>query len=460
MTTPVRVRFAPSPTGAPHIGNIRSAWFNYLFAKHHKGSFILRIEDTDRQRLIPESVKQIQDSLQWLGMDADEGPSYQSERLEIYAKQAEILLNQGVLYEDYTAPEQLESLRATARAAKQPFRFTQKQATLEPANPSQRPVLRFKVASGDDVVWEDAVWGEQRWQRGVLEDFVAVKADGYPTYHFANVVDDHLMNISHVIRAAEWIPSTAKHLLLYEAFGWDPPVFAHLPQVLGADKAKLSKRHGAKAVLEYRDDGYLPEALQTYLASLGFNDGTTQEIYTTKELIEKFSFERVHSSPAVFDMERLSWINGVYIRNLSLDELYGRCQKFWPQAAHSSDDAYRKQVLSLVQERLKFLSELPALTGFFFEEPSVNPSLFPKQLSASERTKLLAKVIATLKESDFSEEDLEKRLRQLVLENELKTGVAFGVIRVAITGATAAPGLFETLHTLGKDNSLRRLEHA
>ncbi|HUC20822.1 MAG TPA: glutamate--tRNA ligase [Candidatus Polarisedimenticolaceae bacterium] len=459
MTQPVRVRFAPSPTGAPHIGNIRSALFNYLFAKHHNGSFIIRIEDTDQQRLVPESVGQILESLKWLGMEPDEELVVQSERLDIYNEHANQLLEKGVLYKDYTTPEQLEALRAEARSAKQPFRFTHKHATLEPANPDQKPVLRFKVPGGADVVWHDAVWGEQRWQREVLEDYVAIKADGFPTYHFANVVDDHLMNISHVIRAAEWIPSTPKHVMLYEAFGWEPPVFAHLPQVLGADKAKLSKRHGAKAVLEYRDDGYLPETLFTYLASLGFNDGTTQETYTADELIKAFSFERVQSSPAVFDAERLNWMNGVYIRELKLDELYERSNGFWPESADKFDDSYRKQVLALVHERLKFLSELPMLTSFFFTEPNVDPQLFPKQFDEGERSELLSKVIATLEDSDFSDEDLEKRLRQLMEDNRLKTGVAFGIIRVAITGSTAAPGLFETLHTLGKEVSLGRLKH-
>lgn len=434
--------------------------FSYLFAKRHKGSFILRIEDTDRQRLVPDAVEQITESLDWLGMQADEGPVFQSERLDLYAEQAQLLLKDGVLYEDYTTPEQLEQMRTAAQKAKQPFRFRYEQAALKPATPNQKPVMRFRVTDGEDVIWQDAVWGEQRWQRGVIEDFVAMKADGYPTYHFANVVDDHLMKISHVIRAAEWIPSTPKHLLLYEAFGWEPPVFAHLPQVLGADKAKLSKRHGAKSVLEYRDAGYLPEALVTYLASLGFNDGTTQETYTADELIITFSFDRVQSSPAVFDPERLVWMNGVYIRQLPLDDLYQRTQGFWPAEAKNSKETYRKQVLALVHERLKFFAELPLLTSFFFTEPAIDPNLFPKQLDKDQRTQILGATLAALENSDFSEADLEQRLRHLVEKQGLKTGVMFGLIRVAITGSTAAPGLFETLHALGRETSLRRLANA
>ncbi len=468
MSTTVRVRFAPSPTGTPHLGNIRSALFNYLFAKGHKGSFILRLEDTDRERLVTESVALIQESLQWLGINPDEGtdmqgdygPYLQSERLSLYQQHAKDLLEQGSLYQDYTSPEQLAELRQQAKAAKRPFRFSYDQATVQPTKVGDKPVLRFRVQPGSDITWEDAVWGPQRWQRGVIDDFVAIKSDGFPTYHFANIVDDHLMKISHVIRAAEWIPSTPKHLLLYEAFGWQPPVFAHLPQVLGPDKAKLSKRHGAKSVLEYRDEGYLPEALFTYLASLGFNDGTTRETYTPGELIAAFDFKRVQSSPAIFDAARLDWLNGIYIRQLTTEELLDRIQQFWPADASGATDDYKREVLALVHERLKFFAELPELTRFFFSDPQVDPHLFPKQLEAASIPALLEAIHKTLGDSDFSYDDLEQRLRGFAESSELKAGPVFGLIRIAITGQTAAPGLFETLHTLGKPASLRRLKTA
>jgi glutamyl-tRNA synthetase len=466
MSKSVRVRFPPSPTGYLHVGNIRSALFNYLFARHAKGTFILRIEDTDRERLVSDAITHIFDSLSWLGLTPDEGPGLpatasgpyiQSERLKLYHQYADELLKKGELYKDFTSSERLTELRQEAQAKKQPFRFTKSMAQLEPVG-DEPYVLRFHIKPGEDVIWQDAVWGEQHWQRAVLDDFVALKSDGWPTYHFANVVDDHLMSISHVIRAAEWIPSTPKHILLYEAFGWEPPTFAHLPTVLGPDKAKLSKRHGAKNVLEYRDAGYLPEALVNYLASLGFNDGTTKEIYTEAELIKAFTLDRVQSSPAVFDAERLDWINGLYIRQLSLNELYKRCEGFWPPSAAKQDAIYKKRVLALVQERLKYLAELPALTNFFFTDPVIDTKLLPKQLEAATTRKIISDLIATLQESDFSEADLEKRLRGYVEEQDLKIGQVFGLIRVVITGQTAAPGLFETLHVLGKQASLWRLQ--
>ena len=468
MAQSTRVRFPPSPTGYLHLGNMRSALFSYLFARHRNGSFILRIEDTDRERLVPDSIPYISDSLSWLGLTPDEGPGLpdtefgpyiQSERLKLYAQYAEVLLKKDLLYKDFSSSERLTELRQQAQKEKRPFKFSKDLAQLKPKG-DEPYVLRFAVPPGAEVVWEDAVWGTQTWQRDVLDDFVAIKSDGWPTYHFANVVDDHLMQISHVIRAAEWIPSTPKHILLYEAFGWEAPVFAHLPTVLGPDKAKLSKRHGAKSVLEYRDAGYLPEAMVNYLASLGFNDGSTKEIYTEAELVKIFSLDRVQSSPAVFDAERLDWMNGLYIRQLPLDELYARCEGFWPAAASEYDAIYKKRVLGLVQERLKFLAELPELTGFFFADPEVDPKLLAKQMEASMPPDQVRILISILTQSDFKEADLEQRLRGFVDEQNLKAGKVFGLVRVAVTGSTAAPGLFETLHTLGKEVSLRRLQAA
>lgn len=466
MPRPVRVRFPPSPTGYMHLGGLRTALFNYLFARHTNGTFILRIEDTDRERLIPEAVQHITDSLNWLGLTPDEspdnpnnlyGPYVQSERLKLYSDYAKELLKKDYAYKDFSTSERLSELRTEAQAAKKPFRFTEDMAQLKPAQPDDPYVIRFHIQPGGDVVWQDAVWGEQRWQRGVLDDFVAIKSDGYPTYNFANVIDDHLMEISHVFRGAEFLSTTPKNLLVYEAFRWEPPIYAHLPPVLGPDKAKLSKRHGAKSALEYRDAGYLPEAIVNYLASLGFNDGTTQEVYTRDELINAFSLDRIQSSPAVFDGSRLDWMSGLYIRQLSIDELAGRAKPFWPKSAEGASNSYKLRVLGLVQERLKFLAELGELTEFFFVEPKVDPNLLPKQLGTSRQKQLLALIVNELERSDFSEADIERRLRGLVSSEQIKPGHLFGLIRVAITGQTAAPGLFETLATLGKQESLKRL---
>lgn len=460
-----RVRFAPSPTGFLHLGGLRSALFNYLYAQHNHGQFILRIEDTDRERLVPGASQQIQDSLSWLGLDWDEGinkpgghgPYLQSERLGLYQKYAGELVAAKKAYYDYTPPERLAELRAEAAKAKRPFLFNKSMATLNPPNSEAQGVIRLEVTAGPEVSWEDLVWGQQGWKREVLDDFVMIKSDGYPTYNFAVVVDDHLMEISEVFRGSEFLPTTPKNLLVYEALGWKPPRFAHLPPVLGKDKAKLSKRHGAKSALEYRDAGYLPEAVINYLASLGFNDGSTQDIYSLNELIKAFEPTRVQSSPAIFDAERLDWTNGVYIRRLELDDLIKRCEGFWPASARSADKQYLRAVLALVQERLKFLAELPELTEFFFADPTVNEDLMPRQVDPNKRTELLSKIINSLNDSDFSESDLESRLRGLSESEDIKPGHLFSLIRVAVTGSKASPGLFETLHVLGKATSLRRL---
>lgn len=469
MPTSTRVRFAPSPTGYMHIGGLRSALFNYLYARHTDGTFILRLEDTDRERFVPDAVDHLMDSLSWLGLVPDEdpgnpnpayGPYVQSERLKLYSEYATTLLNNSLAYKDFSSPERLARLRQEAQAKKQPFLFTKELAQLEPETKGDPFTIRFQIPPGNDVIWEDAVWGVQRWQRATLDDFVAVKSDGFPTYNFANVVDDHTMAISHVLRGSEFLASTPKHLLLYEALGWKPPEFAHLPQVLGADKAKLSKRHGAKSALDYKQAGYLPEAVLNFLATLGFNDGTTQEIYRREELIKVFSLDRIHSSPAMFDPERLDWMNGHYIRELPLPELAKRAESFWPTSAHSAKKKYQDEVLGLVQERLKFLAEIPELTEFFFVAPKPEPALLTKQLEAKRARALLEKAHVALEASDFSHDDLEKRLRTLVGKEGLKPGQAFGLIRVAVTGKTAAPGLFDTLHVLGKKPTLERLQTA
>ena len=466
---PTRVRFAPSPTGYMHIGGLRSALFNYLYARHTDGTFIVRLEDTDRERFVPDAVDHLMDSLSWLGLVPDEDPGHpnpayepyvQSERLKLYTKYADELLKKSLAYKDFSSTERLAALRQEAQAKKQPFLFTKEQAQLEPEEEGNPFVIRFQIQPGIDVTWEDAVWGQQSWQRATLDDFVAIKSDGYPTYNFANVVDDNEMAISHVLRGSEFLSSTPKHILLYEALGWEPPVFGHLPQVLGNDKAKLSKRHGAKSALDYRDEGYLPEAVFNFLATLGFNDGTTQEIYTENELIKVFSLDRIHSSPAMFDPERLDWMNGHYIRELPLAELSKRAEGFWPQSASKATAAYKHEVLGLVQERLKFLAELPELTEFFFTDPKPTPELLTKQLDDAVARDLLQKAHEVLENSDFSHDDLEPRLRALCEQVGVKPGQLFGLIRVAITGTTAAPGLFDTLHVLGKTPSLERLQAA
>ncbi len=468
---PVRTRFAPSPTGFLHIGGIRSSFFNYLFAKNQGGSFVLRLEDTDRERFVPEAEAHLIESLKWLGIAPDEGiggvdkgfgPYVQSERLEIYAKHAAELVEKGSLYPCWCTPERLTKLREEAQANKVAFKYD-RHCLNNPDDIHKPHVIRFKMPEDKVISWDDAVRGKLEFNSNDLDDYVAIKSDGYPTYQFANVVDDHLMEISHVLRADEWIASTPKHVLLYKAFGWEAPVFAHLPAVTapGGGK-KLSKRHGAKSALELRDEGYLPGAILNFLAALGWNegDGSTQEIYSLAELEEKFSLERIQKSPAVFDQERLIWLNGVYIRNLSLDELYPQTANFWPESAKSSDDTYKKEVLGLIHERLKFMAEIPELTEFFFTRPQPTKDMIIDKLDQETAYTWLKTVIDKLQDNDFSHDALESDIRGLVTELDTQTGKLFSLIRRSATGSPVAPGLFETLATLGKEESLARLQEA
>ena len=476
MSKPARVRFAPSPTGYLHVGSIRSGLFNWLWARHTGGVFVLRIEDTDRARLVEDAVDQINDSLEALGIAPDEGPRQggkfgpylQSERLDIYREHADKLLESGALYRCWCTSERLDKLRFEAQKAGVAFKYDRFCLKTENHKSESDPhVLRFKIPEKPAVIgWDDAVRDRLEFKITELDDFVAIKSDGYPTYHFANVVDDHLMEITHVLRADEWVPSTPKHILLFQAFGWIEPIYAHLPPVQGPDgKKKLSKRDGAQSVGEYIDEGYLPEALMSFLASLGWNDGTTQEIYTPQELIEKFTLERVQKSPAMFDRERLTWINGKLIRELSVDELFEHSQSFLPQSRKNYPPAYIKQALGLVQERLKFLSELPELTDFFFTDPTYDDGTLAAE-AASERyanptfTQLLTQTASALDSSDFSEADLETRLRKLAEDASVKPGILFSAIRITVTGKKAAPGLFETLNVLGRDITLKRLQNS
>ncbi len=468
---PVRVRFAPSPTGFLHVGGVRSALFNWLWAKHNDGAFVLRIEDTDQSRLVPGAADQIMESLVALGITPDESPSHggkfgpyvQSKRLHLYSKYAAQLLENGALYRCWCSPERLTALRAEAQAKNIPFKYDRH--CLVPGNqksPDETHVLRFRIPDEPtSISWDDAVRGRLEFRLADLDDFVAIKADGFPTYQFANVVDDHLMAISHVLRADEWIPSTPKHLLVYAAFDWDPPVYAHLPAVQGPTGGKkLSKRDGAQSVEEYIAEGYLPEALMSFLASLGWNDGTTQEVYLPAELIAKFSLDHIQKSPARFDKERLTWLNGYLIRSLDPADLLGRAKPFWPGEAQGASNEYLGQVLGLIQERLKFLAELPELTEFFFVDPRPQPLLLTKALAAPVAAHALEQVLDATDNAIWDHTGLETVIRPLTETLELTTSQLFGLIRIAVTGRTAAPGLFETLEVVGRERSTSRIKSA
>ncbi|MBX4197220.1 glutamate--tRNA ligase [Candidatus Saccharibacteria bacterium] len=464
----VRTRFAPSPTGFMHVGGVRTALFAWLVAKHADGEFILRIEDTDRSRHVEESDRHIIESLSWLGITADEGPARQSERLDMYKEWANKLVAAGRAYADPYSPEELDGFRQAAQAAKKPFLFREHR----PADPPQWKgglPLRFK-SEPTAYEWQDAVLGELSAGPETVDDFILIKSDGYPTYNFAHIVDDHLMSISHVIRSQEFLPSVPKFLNLYEALGIDFPVLATLPYVMGPDgKKKLSKRDGAKDILDYKREGYLPEALISFLATLGWNDGTEQEIFTVDELISKFRLDRVQHSGAKFDEQRLLWVNGHFIRQKPPGELYELADGFWPASAMDADSGYKKAVLELVQERLKYLNELPGLTSFFFEEPNARDikALFDnpvdkqlKNLDKAQLKQLLEAVKDSLEHSDFSQADIESRLNELLQKLNSKPGILFAAVRIAVTGAKASPQLFGTLAVLDKAKSLLRINQA
>lgn len=466
-----RTRFAPSPTGYIHVGNVRSALFPYLLARQTGGQFILRIEDTDRARFVPGAEDLILDVLDWLGLDWDEGPRkggdhgpyHQSERLAIYHRWAQKLIDKGLAYADPYSPEEVQSFREQAKHAKKPFLYR----NFRPENPPEwdgtKP-LRFKVTNPKRYTWHDPVMGDLSAGEEVLDDFVLIKADGYPTYNFAHIVDDAEMGITHVIRGLEYISSTPRYLSLYEALGVTPPVLACLPHIMAPDgKKKLGKRDGAKSVTDYRTDGILPEAMLNFLASMGWNDGTEQEIFTKQELIEKFSLERVQRSGARFDEKRLLWMNGRWIRSLSLDDLYLRTASYWPASATTASDNDKKQVLALVQDRLKTLAELPLMTRYFFEEPTPNNELITsnkllKQLSDDEILQLLGAVRADFKQIDqWDAETIQNHLNQLLEQTGRKPGVLFSLIRIVTTWAPFSPQLNDTLALLGKEKTLSRL---
>lgn len=466
---PVRTRFAPSPTGYLHVGGIRTALFAWLVARQAGGRFVLRIEDTDRAREVDGAEAHIIKSLRALGLDFDEGPDSpgqygpyrQTERLASYKEWAQVLLDQGRAYADPYTAEEVQTFREAAQAAKKPFLYRNHRPENPPAWDGSTP-LRFK-SDPKDYQWHDAVMGNLHAGAEAIDDFILIKSDGFPTYNFAHIIDDHEMQLTHVIRGQEFISSTPNYLNLYEALNFERPVLATMPHILGPDgKKKLSKRDGAKDVLDYLRDGFLVEAMINFIASLGWNDGTEQEIFTREELIAKFSLERVQRSGAKFDENRLHWMNGAWIRSLDTGTIYTRCQDFWPASAASYPDDYKLQVLGLVQERLKYFAELPALTGFFFEDLPVDMSLIDdnkqlKKFSHDELKQLLAQAKASLEQSDFGTADLTERLNRLLEQTGQKPGVLFSLIRIASTQAPSSPGLAETLQVLGRETSLRRI---
>ena len=469
----IRTRFAPSPTGYLHVGGIRTALFAWLIARHNNGTFILRLEDTDKAREVEGSGQHIIDSLRWLGLDWDEGldkggeygPYLQSERLAMYKQWASKLVESGRAYADPYSPEEVQAFRELAQKSKKPFLFRNHRPEKTPTWDGTQP-LRFR-SDPKSYTWHDEVMGDLTTGPEVIDDFILIKSDGYPTYNFAHIIDDMLMQVTHVIRGQEFLASTPNYLNLYEALEISKPILATVPPVMGPDgNKKLSKRDGAKDILDYDREGYLPEAVINFMASLGWNDGTEQEEFSVEELIEKFSLSRIQRSGARFDERRLLWLNGAHIRKLPLEILANKVKGYWPESSKDADDNYKVTVLGLIQERLKFFAEIPQLTEFFFSEPT-DESIYEllhdpknkqlKKLSDSDIHALLSSVEKSLAESDFSVPDIESRLNSLLVSLVTKPGILFNIVRIAISGSPASPGLFDTLSVLGKETCMNRI---
>lgn len=483
----VRVRYAPSPTGLQHIGGVRTALFNYFFARANGGKFILRVEDTDRERYSDESLQDLFDTLEWLGITWDEGPVVggpygpyiQSERFDIYRKYAEQLVADRKAYYCYCTPERLEKLREEQQASKSEQQgydrhcrnlTAQQRADYEAQG--IRPVIRLKVPMDGKTTFHDVLMGDiSRRNRDVSPDPVLLKSDGFPTYHLANVIDDHLMHITHIMRAQEWIPSGPLHILLYEAFGWEPPVYCHLPMVMGKDGQKLSKRHGSTSVRDFRAKGYLPEALMNYVSLVGWSyDGQT-EFFSKEELEKVFSLEKINKAPGVFDYKKLDWFNGQYIRRKSDAELAPLLVPYLQEAGlvdtppTISQQEIVDKMVPVMKERLKVLSDIVDLSRFLFvvlPPPSVE-ELLPKNQDAATTLKALEEGYAILRsglEDELSDETIEQALSDLAGKLAIKVNGVFMPIRVAVTGSSVSPPLFDSIRLVGFDKTFARIERA
>lgn len=485
ITSPVRVRFAPSPTGFLHIGGVRTVLFNWLFARHYGGEFILRIEDTDEKRLVAGATNDILKSLHWIGLDWNEGPDIggphapyiQSERskLGIYQKYVDLLLAQGKAYKSFVSETELEQMRAEAQAKRVPLRYRGAERDWSAAQVAEAEAqglpytVRLKVPLTGETVFHDLIRGGEQISvnNADLYDIVLLKSSGSPVYHLAHLVDDHLMEITHVIRGEEWVPSTPYHIVLYEALGWKPPLFAHVPNILRQDgHGKLSKRKDDVATNRFWERGYLPEALSNYLALQGWSYDDHTEIMTQAEIIERFTIDRVQRSPARWNPDKLRDMNGIYIRKLTPEAVAAQILPYLAEAGLVStppteaEKAYVSRLAPLIHERLEELSEAPALLDFFFHEISYPEptALVPKKLDAAQTVAALQAAHAALAGlAEWNEAQLETTLRELATTLNLKTGQLFGAIRVAVTGRTATPPLFETLSALGQERSLARL---
>jgi glutamyl-tRNA synthetase len=493
----VRVRFAPSPTGEPHIGNIRTVVFGWLFARKMSGQFIVRIEDTDRVRYQPEVIPVILEGIRWLGLDWDEGPGLeelqrsgvenaevyavggpvgpyiQSERLGLYRQVAETLIERGHAYRCNCSPERLERVRTEQRARKESPMYDRhcRERPPDAVSPDEPHVIRLRVPLTGQTVVHDAIRGDVVFDNAGIDDQVLLKSDGFPTYHLAVVVDDHTMGITHIVRGDDWIVSTPKRVLIYQAMGWELPTYCHVPLVNGPDGRKLSKRHGATSITQFREQGYLPEALLNFLALLGWapGEGEEQEIFSREELIKRFDLFRVNKAPAVFSYKKLDWMNGVYVRSLSEEELLERLMPFWQRAGLVDDPCPEetltrlRRLVPIVQERLKRLEEIVEWTTPLLREiePPAADNLTGKKMTPGESLEALRRSRALLAAVEpFEAGAMEGPLRDLADELGLKAGQLFGILRWATTNQPVSPPLFGSFEFLGRGQVLARLDAA
>lgn len=474
-----RVRFAPSPTGYLHIGGLRTALYNYLFAKNRNGKIILRIEDTDRKRHVEGAVDNLLDTLRWVGLEFDEGPEndggygpyFQSERLDIYNECAEELINKSKAYYCFCSPQRLNELREEQQKQKLPQSMYDKHClhlsekeikhNLESRN---EKTIRLNVEPGKKIIFNDIIRDQVEFESSNVDDQVIIKSDGYPTYHLANVVDDHLMGITHVIRGEEWLSSTPKHILLYEYLGWEKPAFAHLPLLLNPDKSKLSKRQGDVAVEDYRDKGYLKEALINFVAFLGWNPGDESEFLSMDELIQKFSLERVHKAGAVFNLEKLTWLNEEHLRNKSSDELLKRLKEEISKSEYAEkhfENDYLLNVIEAMKPRVSFIKEFITTCTYFYSDPQDYDEDVIKKRWKENSPELLIKLrdkIALLKNP--STEDYESALNATAVEMNAGKGQLIHPVRLAVSGSGTGPGVYDLLFILGKDECIKRINKA
>jgi glutamyl-tRNA synthetase len=477
-TTTVRVRFAPSPTGFLHVGGLRTALYNYLFARRQGGVFVLRIEDTDRSRYVEGAVESLISTLAWAGLAFDEGPQkggpfgpyVQSERLGLYREHVDRLIGNGNAYRCFCTPDRLEQMRKEQDRLKLPPKYDRRCLALEPsaieANLAQGipNVVRMKVPDGGTITFQDMIRGGVEFASDRVDDQVLLKSDGYPTYHLANVVDDHLMEITHVIRGEEWLSSTPKHVLLYEFFGWERPAFAHLPLLLNADRSKLSKRQGDVAVEEYREKGYLPAALVNFVAFLGWNPGDERELFSLDDLVRDFSLDRVGKSGAIFNVEKLDWLNAQHLRRMSDREVLTLLKELLSRSGPGEmefEDGYLLRVIQAMRERIIFVRDFVDKSPYFFRAPQSYDEAAAKKRWTKEtpaRLEALAEEFSRLDNPRSAE--FESALRNVAASLGVPDGDLIHALRLAVSGVGGGPGVFEIVDILGRDESIRRIRSA